>query len=68
MTKKKITGLLPIKKWLSQPEAMSYLDMNKDTFLKVVTENRLSVSAIGAKKYYRVDQIEGLIEANILIK
>lgn len=67
MAKKKIPEMLPIKKWLSQPEAMSYMDMSKDTFIKVVVENRLSISAIGQKKYYRVDQLQGLIEQNILI-
>ena len=68
MAKKKIPEMLPVKKWLSQQEAMSYMDMSKDTFIKVVVENRLSVSAIGAKKYYRVDQLDGLIEGGIIIQ
>ena len=67
-TKKiKVVGMMPVKTWLSLPEAMAFLDMGQTSFLKVATDNGLTVAAIGAKKYYRVDQLQNLIEQNILI-
>jgi len=67
MAKKKYPEMLPVKKWLSLPEAMAFLDMCKNTFLDTAIKNNLTVSAIGQKKYYRVDQLEKLIEGNIII-
>lgn len=56
-----------VKKWLSLPEAMCFMDMSKNTFLKLAAENQLTVSAIGAKKYYRVSELEKVIEQHIII-
>ena len=59
--------MLPVKEWLSLPEAMHYLDMGQTNFLQVAAENQLPVAAIGAKKYYRVADLKNLIQSNILI-
>lgn len=52
---------MPVKRWLSQAEALAFMDMGKDTFLKVMIDNKLTVRFIGAKKYYRVGQLNKMI-------
>ncbi len=61
---KKYPGLLPTKKWLTLQEAAAYLDMSDRHFK---TLHGLTVSIIGNKRYYRVAELEQLIEKNILI-
>jgi len=60
--------MLPVKNWLSMQEACSYLDMSKDTLMEIVAGGHLSVSMIGAKKYFRVIELNQLIEDSITIK
>lgn len=60
--KKVIKEMMPVKKWLSQPEAEAFMDMSKNIFMVVVVKNKLSVRFIVAKKYYNVDQLNKLIE------
>ena len=67
-TKKKIPGILPVKKWLSKQEACAYMDMSINTFQAIAIQNRLSIAVIGSKKYYRLSEMEKLIEENILIQ
>jgi len=54
--------------WIPRKEAMRKLAMSKNTFLKTAAQNGLSVSALGGKTYYRVDQLQSLFENNIIIK
>lgn len=60
--KKVIKEMMPVKKWLSQPEAEAFMDTSKNIFMVVVVKNKLSVRFIVAKKYYNVDQLNKLIE------
>ena len=64
-TKKKIQipAMMPVKKWLSLPEACAYMDMNIDT----LAVQNLTTSAIGKKTYYLVTELDDLIE-NAIIK
>jgi predicted DNA-binding transcriptional regulator AlpA len=55
------------KKWLVFPEALEFMGMSKNTFLKLAAEKRLTVSAIGQKKYFRVNELEKVIEDHIII-
>ena len=67
--KKQIKEMIPIKKWLSVHEACSYLDVSNTTLKKLARENRLSISALGSNKlYYRVSELDKLIEDHITIK
>ena len=69
MSKKKIIpGLMPIKKWLSLSEACSYMDMSANTLKGIIAAKGLTVSVMGNKIYYKVSELEGLIESNVIIK
>jgi hypothetical protein len=56
-----------VKKWLSLPEAMAFMDMGQTSFLKLATDSRLTVSVIGSKKYFKVAELEKVIEDHIII-
>ena len=61
--KKEIAGMMPIKRWLTSQEACSYVGVSVNT----LKDQNLTVSAIGSRKYYRVSELDGLIEKNIII-
>jgi hypothetical protein len=60
--------LLPVKKWLSLSETLTYLDMGKDKFLEIAADNALPHSLLGVTKYYRVVELDCLFEKNITLK
>lgn len=64
--KKVMSEMMPVKKWLDLQEAMAYTNTSVNTFLKDVAPF-VTIAAIGKKKVYRLAQIDGLIENNILI-
>lgn len=66
--KKRVAEMYPVKKWLTLAEACSFLDMSVNHFNSLALQNGLTVSIIGNKKYYKVNELEGLIEDNILIR
>lgn len=66
--KKVIPQMMPIKKWLSLSEACSYMDLSINIFQDLASKNRLTISVIGAKKYFKVAELESLIEENVLIR
>lgn len=66
-TKKTIPAMLPEKKWLSRDEAMAFTSLSINNFDEVVRKNKLTVSAIGSKRYYRVSQLNELFENNIIV-
>lgn len=66
-TKKQIPAMLPTKVWLTASEACSYLNLSINKFNEVVREHKLKVSAIGSTRYYMVSQLNGILEANIII-
>jgi len=66
-TKKSIPAMLPTKSWLSRDEAMAFTSLSINNFDEVVRKNNLTVSAIGAKRYYKVSQLNELFENNIII-
>lgn len=65
--KKSIPAMLPIKKWLSKAEAMSYLDMSVNKFNDLITKEGLTVAEIGNKTYYRVEQLDEIFLRKIII-
>lgn len=60
--------MYPVKKWLTHSEACSFLDMSVNHFNGLAFQKGLTVSIIGTKKYYRVDELNNLIEENIIIQ
>ena len=65
-SKKAIPGMLPVKKWLDIQEATAYTNLCRNSFLKFVAPH-VTVAMLGPKTVYKVSQIDGLIEKNILI-
>jgi hypothetical protein len=61
-TKKVIPALMPVKKALSLPEACAYMDMSINVFMAL----GLPMSVVGAKKYFRVADMDALINDNFL--
>lgn len=54
--------------WVSHTEAMKLLNLRYDTFTKVITENRMTVSALSPKKLFlKVSELNQLLENNIII-
>lgn len=54
--------------WVSHTEAMKLLNLRYDTFTKVITENRMTVSALSPKKLFiKVSELNQLLENNIFI-
>lgn len=66
--KKKIAEMMPVKKWLSLPETCCYMDMSAGHFEKLAMEKGLTLSMLNKKKYYKVAELDALIEDNILIR
>ena len=66
--KQTMPGMLPVKKWLTIQEACSYMDMSINHLSKILDENSFTISVIGKKKYYKVTELDKLIEANIIIR
>jgi hypothetical protein len=65
---KRANNLKPTKVWLELSEAAEYLSMCNKQFKKIAAENGFSVSAIGKKTYYKVSELNELLERNIIIK
>lgn len=55
------------KRWITMQEAMDYLDMSRSVFLKA-TLGKLTISQIGGKKYYKMEEINQFIEDNTFVK
>ena len=54
--------------WVSHTEAMKLLNLRYDTFTKVITEHKLTVSALSPKKLFvRVEELNQLLESKIII-
>lgn len=66
--KKVMPAMMPIKQWLSLNEAVAYMDISLNKLQDLISKNGLTVSTINAKKYYRVSELLGLIEENIIIR
>lgn len=66
-TKKVIPAMLPTKKWLSREEAMAYTSLSINNFDAIVRIEKLTVSAIGSKRYYSVAQLDNLFENNKIV-
>lgn len=62
--------LVPIqKKWLIKKEAMEYIGLARTKFDEIALKEGLTISAYSAKiKWYRVEELDSLIERNIIIK
>jgi hypothetical protein len=65
--KKTISGMLPVKKWLSLPESCAYMDMSQNHFIKLAVDRNLTISTIGNKKYFKTEQLDMLLEQNIIL-
>lgn len=66
-TKKKYQAM-PVKPWLSLQESCAYLDMSVTTFQAIALKNQLTTSVIGTKKYFKVNELNEMVEENILIR
>lgn len=65
-TKKVIPEMMPTKKWLSLSEACSYLDISINHFPGIARNNGLTVSFISKRSYYKVSELDALIENNAI--
>ncbi|OZC04600.1 hypothetical protein BSZ36_05155 [Rubricoccus marinus] len=54
----------PGKGWLTNREAQDYLGLSKATLARYRSEGMLPYSKIGASVYYRLADVEGLLEAS----
>ena len=52
--------------YISHRDAIKMLDMNRNLFAKVIAPN-VSIAMIGAKKFYRINQLNKLIKLNEVI-
>lgn len=66
--KKRFAEMYPVKKWLSVNEACSYLDICVTNLKELVLKNGLSVHALKGKLYYKVSELDSLIEENPVIR
>lgn len=62
--------IIPIqKKWLIKKEAMEYIGLRRDSFDNLISKEGLTISACSQKmKWYKVQELDDLIERNIIIK
>jgi len=73
LTKKSIPEMYPVKKWLTPDEACVYLNISPRHLFDLVNKKGLTVSQLavnGAKgrKYYKVSELDALLEENIFIR
>lgn len=73
LIKKSIPGMYPVKKWLTPDEACSYLNISNRQLVDLVAKKGLTVSQLavnGAKgrKYYKVSELDNLLEENVFIR
>ncbi|MDN3658933.1 hypothetical protein QWZ08_25035 [Ferruginibacter paludis] len=66
--KKVIAEMYPVKTWLSIDEACSFMNMGSSTFLAMALDNNLTVSMLGSKKYYKVKELNAVLEDHIIIR
>jgi hypothetical protein len=66
--KQAIPSMMPVKQWLTTKEACSYLDMSINKFNDFVVEKGITVSCPGHVNYYRVSELNKVIEDSIIIK
>jgi predicted DNA-binding transcriptional regulator AlpA len=55
-------GKVTLKDWIDQGEAMSITGLKKSALYELRKKNHLSSSKIGRKTYYRLSEIENMIE------
>ena len=69
MTKKKrIPEMIPVKKWLSLDEACSYMNIGHTKFNEISIKHRLTTSALGPTRYYKVVELDQIFEDSIIVK
>ena len=51
--------------WLTNEEAMDYLDVSRSTLNRYRMDGKLPYSKVGQKVYYRLDDIEEMLEENM---
>ena len=73
IVKKEIQGMYPVKKWLTVDEACSFLNISINLFRDVAATNNLTVSQLAesgkkGRYYYKVLELENILEQNIFQK
>ena len=53
------------KEWLTNPEALEFLQVSRPTLQRLRSSGKLSFSKVGGKIYYRCADIEKLLEENV---
>ena len=53
------------KAWLTNAEAMNFLDLSRPTLARYRADGRLPFSKIGSSIYYKLESIEALLESGM---
>lgn len=54
-----------VKRWLTNEEAMEYLGLSRSTLNRYRMEGKIPYSKVGQNVYYRLEDIEELLEENL---
>ena len=54
------------KAWLTNAEAMEYLDLSRPTLARYRAAGKLRYSKVGSSVYYRLTDVEALLESNMV--
>lgn len=73
--KRPIKEMMPVKKWLSLAEACAYMDLSVNIFHELMMKCDVTISTLppigkskrSNKKYFRVSELDQIIEDNIFI-
>lgn len=55
----------PSKNWLTNRECQAYLGLSKATLARYRASGKLPFSKLGSSVYYRVEDVEGLLESGL---
>lgn len=58
---------MPVKKWLSVDEACAYMNMSKNHLNALAKKEGFNLSVIGSKRYFKVSELDNLLEQNQIL-
>ena len=61
-------SMMPVKQYLTINEACEYLSVCRKTFWKIRKENSLTQYFFAGKEYFKVSELNKLIESSVIIK
>ena len=56
------------KNWLTNNEAQEYLGLSKPTLARYRAEGRLAYSKVGSRIYYRIADLEAMLESHLVTR